>query len=363
MTWSLGRRGVSLPLVIILLAILSGAVAVGFLRLASERRIIGDQEAQLEAWSTAQAGLEQYAATLAGVPPASADVIVPLGGRDTAFVRLRQVRPRVGTSAAVYLVSSLGRSRSARRYDARTPPAERTVAQLAVHPALTMDVDAAWTSIGGLNKNGGSGTLSGADRCGAEPSVAGVGVPATAVGGGPGYEQSGGALVPDGNPPVQDMGPDPAAAAENVDIDWDAIVNNGALPPDFEYNGNAGGWPTPTQFLDWPIVRVNGDRALGPTDGGRGILIVTGNLSLSGTFTWDGIMLVGGAITSDGYNNVYGATVSGLNVQLGMTVPESDMGNGNKVFQYDSCAVNSALSNAFSLRLLQNAWVDNWPQY
>lgn len=356
------RRGASLPLVIILLAILSSGVALGFSRVSGERRIIGDQQAQLEAWSAAQAGLEQYAASLDGVPPANDSVAISLGGRDTAFVRLQQLRPRVGTSAAVFLVRSRGRSRSAERYDVHTPPAERTVAQLAVHPALTMDVDAAWTSIGGLNKNGGSGALSGADRCGAAPSVAGVGVPATAAGGGPGYEQSGGASVPSGDPPIQDMGPDPAAAAENVDIDWNGIVNNGAFPPDFEYNGNTG-WPTPSQFNDWPIVRVNGDRALGPTDDGRGILIVTGNLSLSGTFVWDGVMLVGGAIFSDGYNNVYGATVSGLNVQLGMTVAESDMGNGNKVFQYDSCAIDNALSNAYSLRLLQNAWVDNWPEF
>lgn len=356
------RRGVSLPLVIILLALLAGGVAMGFTRVSGERRIIGDQQAQLEAWSAAQAGLEQYAASLHGAPPTTDSVAISLGGRDTAFVRLQQLRPRVGTSAAVYLVRSRGRSRSAERYDVHTPPAERTVAQLAVHPALTMDVDAAWTSIGGLNKNGGSGTLSGADRCGAAPPVAGVGVPTTAAGGGPGYEQSGGASVPNGDPPIQDMGPDPAAAAENVDIDWDGIVNNGALPPNFEYNGNAG-WPTPSQFNDWPIVRVNGDRSLGPADDGRGILIVTGNLSLSGTFVWDGVILVGGAITSDGYNNVYGATISGLNVQLGMTVPESDMGNGNKVFQYDSCAIDNALSNAYSLRLLQNAWVDNWPEF
>lgn len=356
------RRGVSLPLVIILLAILASGVALGFTRVSSERRIIGDQQAQLEAWSSAQAGLEQYAASLSGAPPVSDSVAISLGSRDTAFVRLQQLRPRVGTSAAIYLVRSRGRSRSAERYDVRTPPAERTVAQLAVHPALTMDVDAAWTSIAGLNKNGGSGTLSGTDRCGAQPPVAGVGVPATAAGGGPGYEQNGGASVPTGSPPIQDMGPDPAAAAENVDIDWDAIVNGGALPPDFEFNGNAG-WPSSAQFADWPIVRINGDRSLGPTDDGRGILVVTGNLSLSGTFVWEGVMLVGGAITSDGYNNVYGATVSGLNVQLGMTVPESDIGNGNKVFQYDSCSIDNALSNAYSLRLLQNAWVDNWPEF
>ena len=132
------------------------------------------------------------------------------------------------------------------------------------------------------------------------------------------------------------------------------------MPADYTYNGNAG-WPS--SFSDWPIVRVDGNRSLGPSDDGRGILIVTGDLTLNGSFVWEGIMLVGGTITSDGYNNVYGTAVTGLNVQLGMSVGESDIGNGNKIFQYDSCAIDNALNSAASLRLLPNAWVDNWPEF
>ncbi len=357
---ALNRRGASLPLMILLIVVLGIGITLGLMRMSGERHIVADQRAQLKAWSAAQAGLEQYAAQLSGAPPATDSMAISLGAGDSAFVRLVQLRPKVAGSAAMYMVRSRGRSRSATRYDSRTPAAERTVAQLAVHPALSMDVHAAWTSITGLNKNGGSGQLNGNDRCGANPPVAGVAVPQNAANGTPGYEQSGGSSVPTGSPPIDHLGANPAAAADAVNIDWPSIVNGGALPADYTYNGNAG-WPA--SFSDWPIIRVDGNRSLGPSDDGRGILIVTGDLTLNGSFVWEGIMLVGGRITSDGYNNVYGTAVSGLNLQLGMTVGESDVGNGNKIFQYDSCAIDNALNSAASLRLLPNAWVDNWPEF
>ena len=58
--------------------------------------------------------------------------------------------------------------------------------------------------------------------------------------------------------------------------------------------------------------------------------------NLDGNFNWDGLVLVGGYLTSNGYQTVEGATITGLNELLGETTPASDLGNGNKEFFYDS---------------------------
>ena len=62
-------------------------------------------------------------------------------------------------------------------------------------------------------------------------------------------------------------------------------------------------------------------------------------MTISGNRTWDGILLVGGNLTSNGNNTVQGATITGLNVMLGMVVPGAAVGNGNKNYQYNSCNV------------------------
>jgi hypothetical protein len=111
----------------------------------------------------------------------------------------------------------------------------------------------------------------------------------------------------------------------------------------------------------WPVIRTNGDLNL-PSDG-KGILIVTGNLTINGSQSWNGLILVGGVIVSSGNNSVYGAVITGLNVKLGMVVPQQSIGSGNKSYQYDSCNLARALSHIGSLQRVRNGWVDTWPSY
>jgi hypothetical protein len=93
------------------------------------------------------------------------------------------------------------------------------------------------------------------------------------------------------------------------------------------------------------------------------MLIVEGNVTISGSTQWKGIILVGGTLTSNGNNTVLGAVVTGLNVKLGKTVGVSDVGNGTKTYRYDSCNVANALNNFASFVALRNGMVDNWPTY
>jgi len=147
-----------------------------------------------------------------------------------------------------------------------------------------------------------------------------------------------------------------------VAIDWDAIINDNAIEATITIPG--GSWPTDAQFADttfYPIIRINLADFTIP-NGGRGMIIASGHVTISGSNSWYGVMLVGGDLTSNGDNGVYGATVTGLNVKLGTYVPSSTA-NGTKEYIYNSCEVAKANREAGALVTLKNTWVDNWVEY
>ena len=151
-------------------------------------------------------------------------------------------------------------------------------------------------------------------------------------------------------------------AATAVGIDWPSILDGTSMTPDVTIPG--GSWPSSSTFsTTWPVIFVDqaGDYSL-PGDG-RGTLIVRNNLPISGNKTWEGIVLVGGALTSNGTNSVLGAVVTGLNVQLGESPGVSDIGNGTKYYRYDSCNVANAASRFAGLQPYRNTTTDNWTTY
>ena len=111
------------------------------------------------------------------------------------------------------------------------------------------------------------------------------------------------------------------------------------------------------------MVRINGNLNNADNFNGKGVLIVTGNADLS-NISWRGVVLIGGvAEVSGSATRVWGTMVSGLNVKLGMTVPESSIGNGNFLVQYNSCDISSALNRLGGWQRIANTWTDNWPTY
>ena len=351
------RRGATLPLTVLLLALMGVAVAITYSRVSSERRITGDSRAQLGAFAVAQSGLNRFLSTINGKPagpfPATVTYNDLPGG--TARVDLQQLRESTTTLLpALYVITSRGRYTAAKRFDALAPASERSVATYALWTPAPFDLNAGFTSLSGLQKNGGSGALSGIDRCGAQAAIPGVAVPST-----PGYV--GDVTVINGNPDdaavTMGTGGIAGTARDEVDIDWAGIIAGTYLPAAYVYPS----WPTAGQMNDWPITRANGDLTL--PGNGKGILIVTGNLTISGGDTWEGLVLVGGTITSNGNNTVYGATVSGLNVKIGVAVPTSVIANGNKLYQYDSCSLSRALGKVGSIQRVRNGWTDSWSSY
>ena len=352
----LDRRGAALPLTVLLLALMGVAVAITYNRLSSERRITGDSRAQLGAFAVAQSGLNRFLSTINGKPTGPYPVTTMYtdlpGG--TAQVDLRMLRESTTTLLpALYIISSRGRYTAAKRFDALSPAAERSVATYALWTPAPFDLNAGFTSISGITKNGGSGALSGVDNCGAQPSIPGVAVPNG------GY--SGDVTVINGNPDDAPVGMGTGGvggtAKDEVDIDWAGILAGTYLPAGYVYPS----WPTAAQMNAWPTTRVNGDLTL--PDNGKGILIITGDLTISGGRQWEGLILVGGTITSNGNNTFYGATVSGLNVKIGVAVPASTIANGNKTYQYDSCALARALGKVGSIQRVRNGWSDTWSSY
>lgn len=352
------RRGAALPLAIFTIALLTIGIAVAFSRMSSERRVHANQDAQLDAFAVAQSGLEQYLSGVTSMPPASLDTTISglVGG--SAAISVRQVRDTIGGRTAVYLISSRGVNSTATRYDASAPPAERIVAQYAVWRSGSMTVNAAFTSLSGVDKNGKSGSLNGNDACGAVGALPGVAVPNGLY--------SGKTEPIDGNPEdapayIGTAGP-LGTAKDAVHIDWDGIVNGNALPAD--YTIPSDDWPNSAEMSAWPVIRVDGNYSLsgGSTDG-KGILIVTGNLTINGSWHHEGIVLVGGTVTSNGNNTISGAIVTGLNVMLGDAVSQTSVGNGNKTFEYNSCDVAQALKSLSRLERVSNGWMDNWPNW
>jgi hypothetical protein len=283
----------------------------------------------------------------------------------TATVEARELRPALGDDPPLYVIRSTGRT--ARGQMAHVGGGEHTVAQIGYWNSMVLEARSGWTSLGGLNKSGGSGTLAGTDNCGVETDVAGVAVPTG------GYYQDGGSSVPAGTPPIEEMGTQEEMAAA-IDIDWDGIVNAGAIFPDIVIGSSgqvSSHFPSAAAFSDpdyWPVIEIrNFDYGTGaPTwsfdlpRSGRGTLIVHGNMSIGGSLSWKGILLVGHGLTSNGNNTVYGATISGLNAKLGFSVPPSDVGNGVKTFQFDSCELAAASAGMAGMRAYPNAWADNW---
>jgi hypothetical protein len=359
------RRGFALPMAILVIAFLTITIAATVAATSSEVTTNLAQRGESRAYMLAQAGLENFTArrheagfcASCGAPPAtvreSTTVTLPGG---YAQVVAQRIRVGSNTVPAVYLLRSRGvdTSRSGITGSSVGTYGERTVAQLVYWNVNQVNVLSGWTSTSGLNKQGSSGTISGVDNCGQKATVAGIAVPN-------GDYSSTGNFIPQGNPPIQQLGTQ-ADANASVKIDWAGIVNGNRIQPDLVINPPAPfTWPSFSDPNYYPVIRVNGDFTL-PSTGGRGTLIVTGNLTISGSDLWRGIILVGGVLNSNGNNSVFGATTSGLNTLLGQTVGPA-VANGNKTYVYDSCQVAKAATGLASYSVFPNAWMDNFVTY
>ena len=352
------REGFALPMAILLIGFMTAGVLAGFARSSAEVQVTNNQAAETGAFAIAEAGLAHYMGR-GQITPADTTFVYP-GGQAQVTVTLMKAAP-TPADTAVYMIRSTGRVNS----PAGVPQATRTVAQFAFRVVGKMQVLSSWTSLSGLHKSGTSGDISGYDASGCSGvNVAGVATPTGML---TGKDES-----ISGDPQHDEMGTVDEMAA-GIKIDWvniakpvapaiipdEVVCMPGTYGYDVDYT-NCTSWPSTSKFTNpnyWPTVVINGSSPL-PSNG-RGVLIVTGDLTFGGGDTWDGIILVGGKITDNGSGNIAGAVVSGLNILKGETVGESSKANGTKDYTYDSCAVQSAANSMGKLNAISNTWADN----
>jgi hypothetical protein len=351
------RPGIAIPIVLALIVLLTVLATAALTVAGVERRVTGSAAFQAEAYALARDGLERFlvrrqALGFTSVPPAAVEstrIALTNGYADVILTRLRDAR---GLEPALYVVRSRGA-----RTDHSAPPvpiAYRTIAQYARWQDPGMQVLSAWTSLGGIRWRNAGGALSGFDACGAAAPVAGTAVPVP-----PGFSQGRGGPVPAGLPPVRDLGP-PGSAPDSIRIDWARLRAGGLVPDEIDLPGTP--WPSGAQWNDpdfWPVIVVQGNLVL-PSDG-RGLLVVTGSLTVPGGRWWRGVVLVGGRVDEQGGNRVEGALVSGLNRTLGGPALLPDSARGAPRVEYHSCNVARALGAFTGLSALQNTLVDNIP--
>ena len=147
----------------------------------------------------------------------------------------------------------------------------------------------------------------------------------------------------------------------DMELDDLRAMANYTLSPGGTYNGMAptasGGvcnttdtnnWGDPNNpagacHTYWPIIYAPGDLKLS-TGIGQGILIVDGNLQVTGNFEFTGIVFVRGDLKASGTGNKLAGSVNIYGTAVGTELGESTggQGTGNTILRLSSCAIERA---------------------
>jgi hypothetical protein len=346
------QRGFALPLTILVITVMTMLIASAHVRARADRIIAESSGATVTAFAVAQSGLNRYLAYYDSIKvrPADGDSLrinVPGGYADVRAYTVRS--PSDTMEPELYVLRSTGTLIQPTR--GSLPQAQRTLAQFAQWQSASMWVEAAYTAANDITVDP---TLDidvvGFDQCASgAPAVTGL----RTIGTSSITALDFGDL--EGSPALQLSGSG-AVVANDTRIDWSAIVN-GQFEADYDSIRN---WD-----FSYPTMLINGDATISD-GGGYGLLMVTGNLTLTGsTFNWRGIVLAGGWIVANAQSTyVRGTIVSGLNAQLGMSPAASQIGVGPfHDFDYDACEIQNALNSLIGFAPIRNAWIDNWAMY
>lgn len=115
--------------------------------------------------------------------------------------------------------------------------------------------------------------------------------------------------------------------------------------------------PTAPCGNHFPIIYGQGELKINSNGVGQGILLVEGDLSIQGGFTFYGPVIVRGTLKTAGTGGHFNGGVIAANVDLDLSSVL-----GNALVQYSSCAVTRAILNSASLTraeaLAARSWVD-----
>ncbi len=352
---TLSQRGIALPLTIFIITMMTIMLAAAFARVGAEREMAVGASDGVSALTVAQSGLQAYVGSRTSRPPDGDSVRYNVtGGYADVVARLvesdsldDQKTMYIVRSTGYIIVPALG----------ATAQGKRTVAQFAQWQVGAIRRIAALVAANGLtDQNGGQIRIRGADQCGGPTDIVSVRVPS-------GPPLNDGTYTP--NPPgaVRANAGGGLTVADTTGIDWTSIVGGQFLPD--HRSIVTGEWAWRSHF-------VQGNATLASGTWGNGLLIVTGDLTTTGTSGWArwyGIILVGGQIRFNARRTEFlGMVVSGLNDQLpGPPPSQGTIGGGaggdRYYIDYWSCYVDAAVAPLTGLAPIRNAWVDNWASY
>jgi Tfp pilus assembly protein PilV len=245
--------------------------------------------------------------------------------------------------------------------------------------------DAALTTIGELTLGGASYVI-GYDSIpggwGAHCSSPGDSKPGILIDDTTGIKYVGVSYQIDGDPPI---GEDTSLTSENLlefgDLHWDELVALAdiiyqgpetitQLVPDSvdvegtylcksgsKYNWGDPENPTAACGNHFPIIYATSDLKIAASDPGQGILLIGGDLEVSGGHEFYGPVIIRGTLTTTGTGGHFNGGVIAANVNL-----ESSTVLGDALVQFSSCAVTRAVlatSRLTQVRpLKRRSWVD-----
>jgi hypothetical protein len=187
------------------------------------------------------------------------------------------------------------------------------------------------------------------------------------------YERVGAAKVK-GAPPLHED-PDTVGFFDLGDITFDELaadadvvlpygqVMDGSIPaPSYNADGTCNSadpynWGDPLNpgapCASWfPTIHAKGDLYLKAKQVGQGLLLVEGDLTAEGGFTFYGPVIVKGELIALGGFTFYG----------GVKASETDLGAGNAEIYYSACVLQRVLSNTAAARprpLMERPWFSN----
>jgi hypothetical protein len=375
-------EGFAVPAALLALVIVGAVITGGFFIASQASLTSGSADRSRQAFYAAEQGIQQVLGTWTradfealGSAPDTVTGYVATSANDTTGRYVAEVRR---LDQELYLITATGYSQSR---DWRNDAA-RKLAEVVRTQVWNVPANGALYVFGGVSVKG-TALISGEDADNGSCNSTG----SAAV---PGITTSDSSLVkgtiasgPDaskgiwGDPPVlEDTTLNASSLLNYGDVTFDALagqadvtLSGGTLTGigpsttggscDTGASTNWGdplytGQPCSSYF---PIVYSSGDLHIS-TGNGQGVLLVAGNLQISGNFTFDGVVIVKGSMSTSGNgNHVNGVViVNSDSVALDATASSS---TGSSVLQYSSCSAQKALSGHERAEpIVSRSWFD-----
>jgi hypothetical protein len=371
------REGFALPAAILAMVVIGALVTGGFYAASHENRISTSSDHAADALRIAEQGLSE---TVGAVTRPRLQAMAPHGtlthdgqvgtGRRAGTYAV-QVR-RLGDTDAYFLISTGTITRGSQVFSRQASQLVR-IRRFDLVPRASLQIlaDIAVTgnsTISGFDEDptGWTGCEDGEDTSGVTNLT------------GP-FPTQGAALV-EGDPAIEgdpNMTDDDFTDFGDYDYDGLAALASRVYPSSTTLTGigpvASGGVCSTGVNLNWgapenqshacrdffPIIHARGNLILS-NGTGQGILLVDGDLSLTGNFRFYGITIVRGTLNTTGTGNHMSGTT--LVMSGGGSVGDPSMSAGNSTLQYSSCAVNRAASMTqnfmYAAPVAYRSWID-----